>query len=68
MRPLALALIVTSAVTAVCAGQTLPPVDSSAMQVNDAYVTAAEGRVSIDRDKRTWALSSGERVPIQRMI
>lgn len=33
-----------------------------------AYVTAARGQVSIQRDERAWAISSGERVPIQRLI
>ncbi len=33
-----------------------------------AYVTAARGQVSIQRDERAWAISSGERIPIQRLI
>ena len=48
--------------------QKMPPVDSGALHEFEAYVTAADGQVSIDRDQRTWAVSSGERVPIQRLI
>jgi ferric-dicitrate binding protein FerR (iron transport regulator) len=34
----------------------------------DAYVTAAQGRVSVDRDNTEWAVSTGERVRASRMI
>jgi hypothetical protein len=33
-----------------------------------AYVTAAQGQVSVQQDQRPWALSTGQRVPIQRLI
>jgi hypothetical protein len=45
-----------------------PPVDNSEIRGYDAYVTAAQGRVSIDRDRVPWAISSGERVPVKRLI
>jgi ferric-dicitrate binding protein FerR (iron transport regulator) len=45
-----------------------PPVDSSAAQVYEAKATAVTGQVSRLRDERPWALSRGERVPIQQVI
>ncbi len=33
-----------------------------------AYVTAAQGQVSIQRDEHPWAVSTGQRIPIQRLI
>lgn len=44
------------------------PVDWSAVQVYAAKATAVSGQVSRLRDDRPWALSSGERVPIQDVI
>ena len=44
------------------------PLDPAAVQPFQAYVTAAEGDVSINRDNRPWALSSGGIVPIQQVI
>lgn len=43
---------------------------TAAAQTQDfgAHVTAAEGRVSIDRDRRPWAISSGETIPMQRIV
>jgi len=66
MRILSCTLFFTFAAAVVA--QNMPPIDSSALHEFEAYVTAAQGQVSIDRDQRTWALSSGERVPIQRLI
>ena len=43
-------------------------VDASLMQPYQAYVTAARGQVTELRDDGAWAVSSGERVPIQRLI
>ncbi|HEX4210479.1 MAG TPA: hypothetical protein VHY56_08810, partial [Candidatus Binataceae bacterium] len=45
-----------------------PPQDPVATNSYQAYVTAAEGQVSIERDQQPWAISSGEHVPIQRLI
>ena len=45
-----------------------PPVDPVATDGYQAYVTAAEGQVSIQHDQQPWAVSSGEHVPIQRLI
>lgn len=45
-----------------------PPLDPAATNSYQAYVTAAQGQVSIERDQQPWAISSGERVPIQRLI
>jgi hypothetical protein len=44
------------------------PVDSSAMQKYEAHATSVSGEVTRIRDERPWALSSGERVPIQQVI
>ncbi len=43
-------------------------VDWSAMQAYDAHAVAVTGQVSRLRDQRLWALSAGERVPIQQII
>lgn len=45
-----------------------PAVDWPALQVYDAHATAVSGQVSRIRDERPWALSSGERVPVQQVI
>jgi hypothetical protein len=45
-----------------------PPADPSATGGSQAYVTAAEGQVSIQHDQQPWAISSGEHIPIQRLI
>src|SRR5690349_5273749 len=34
----------------------------------DAYVTAAEGQVSVDRDNTAWAVTTGEHVRASRII
>jgi len=44
------------------------PIDSSAAQINEAHATAVSGQVSRIRDQRPWALSTGERVPVQQVI
>ncbi len=38
------------------------------MQQYEAHATAVTGKVSRLRDRRPWALSTGERVPIQQII
>lgn len=43
-------------------------IDTSAMQIYEARVTSLTGQVSRLRDKQVWALSTGERVPIQQLI
>jgi ferric-dicitrate binding protein FerR (iron transport regulator) len=58
-RPLMVAAALASAVQ----GES-----SVASQSNDAYVTAAQGQVSINRDDQVWAVSSGERVQIKRVL
>lgn len=45
-----------------------PPVDPVLTNSYQAYVTSASGQVSIERDQQPWAISSGEHVPIQRLI
>lgn len=45
-----------------------PPLDPAATNGYQAYVTAAHGQVSIERDQQPWAISSGEHVPMQRVI
>lgn len=44
------------------------PVDPASVRPFQAYVTAAQGDVSINRDNRPWAISSGGVVPIQQII
>lgn len=44
------------------------PVDSSAVQAYEAHAIVVTGQVSRVRDDRPWALSTGERVPIQQII
>jgi hypothetical protein len=55
-----------TAAFAICAQN--PAIDYSVMQPYEAHVTAVTGQVSCIRDERPWALSSGERVPIQQII
>jgi hypothetical protein len=43
-------------------------IDSSAAQAYEAHAIAVTGQVSRIRDQRPWALSAGERVPIQQVI
>ncbi len=43
-------------------------VDWSAMQTYDAHATAVSGQVTRIRDEQPWAVSNGERVPIQQTI
>lgn len=43
-------------------------VDWSAMQAYEAHATAVSGQVSRIRDQQPWAVSTGERVPIQQVI
>ncbi len=44
------------------------PVDASAMQLYEAHATSVSGQVSRIRDEQPWALTAGERVPIQQLI
>lgn len=44
------------------------PIDSSATQAYEAHAVAVTGDVSRIRDQLPWAVSTGERVPIQQMI
>lgn len=44
------------------------PIDWSAVQAYEAHAVAVTGKVSRLRDDRPWALSPGERVPIQQVI
>jgi hypothetical protein len=48
--------------------QQASPVDPAVVRAFQAYVTAAQGEVSINRDNRPWAISSGGVVPIQQVI
>ncbi len=63
MRQLATALFIGAV-----AGCMLQAQSGSPVQTSDAYVTAAQGKVSIDSGSLPWAVSSGERVPVQRVI
>lgn len=49
--------------------QVLPPSATAfADDPSRAYVTAAQGQVSIRRDQHAWAVSSGEQIPIRQTI
>jgi hypothetical protein len=62
--------VVVPAMIVICSllGAMNPPVDPAATSSYQAYVTSAEGQVSIERDQQPWAVSSGEHVPIQQLI
>jgi len=44
------------------------PVDQAVMQKYEARATVVTGKVTRSRDAQPWALSAGERVPIQQVI
>ena len=44
------------------------PVDSAVMQRYEAHATAVSGKVDRVQDELPWAVSNGERVPIQQTI
>lgn len=48
--------------------QNTPPLDQAAVQKFEARATAVTGKVTRTRDEQPWALSAGERVPIQQVI
>lgn len=61
-----LLMILILPVAIVCAqSESIQP---STAHLFQAYVTAAQGQVSIDRDNRPWAISAGENVGTQRTI
>ena len=66
MRTLACAVVTCGMASAVRAQSTQAAASPRVQQ--QAYVTAARGQVSIVRDEASWAISSGERIPIQRLI
>ena len=45
-----------------------PPLGALVTQGNQAYVTEAQGQVSIQHDEQPWAVSSGEHISIQQVI
>lgn len=63
MRP-ALIFVLLTAVVQAQSGSIQP----STAHLFQAHVIAAEGRVSIDRDHRPWAISAGETVGIERTV
>ena len=60
MRRVPTALLIGSVAGCVLQAQNL--------QTNEAYVTAAQGQVSIGGGTLPWAVSAGERVPVQRIV
>ena len=44
------------------------PIDQAAMQKYEARATVVTGKVTRTHDEQPWALSAGERVPIQQVI
>ena len=58
------------AVTAAASGGWLQdsPVDQAVVQKYEARATVVTGKVTRTRDAQPWAVSAGERVPIQQVI
>ncbi len=50
------------------AGTQNTPLDQAVLQKYEARATVVTGQVSRTRDAQPWALSSGERVPVQQVI
>ena len=67
MRRLA-PLLLTLAATAGGGPLQDSPVDQAVMQKYEARATVVTGKVTRSRDAQPWALSAGERVPIQQVI
>lgn len=67
MRTFSSAVLIALSAEAAVYGR-IQTVDQSAMQPYEARVTAVSGQVSRIRDTEPWALSSGERVPVQQVI
>lgn len=67
MRTLSCAVWIGIAAAAALYGQNRP-IDWSAVQKYEAHATAVSGQVSRLRDEQPWAVSAGERVPIQQVI
>jgi len=66
MRALTIALLLA---TAAAAGPCqVTPVDQAVMQKYEARATVVSGKVTRTRDAEPWALSPGERVPVQQVI
>lgn len=62
-------MAVSIAAAGVCGGYGREtPIDWSAAQAYEAHAVAVTGDVSRIRDERPWAVSTGERVPIQQII
>jgi hypothetical protein len=53
--------------TRLVSGQSTP-IDPAVMQPYEAHATAVSGRVDRVRDELPWAVSNGERVPVQQTI
>ncbi len=67
MRTLYCAVWIGVAVAGAGYGQN-PTLDWSAMQAYEAHATVVTGQVSRIRDEQAWAVSAGERVPVQQVI
>jgi hypothetical protein len=68
LRRFATALFLGSLTGCVLRAQSGGLLDRPQTQKYEAYVTAAQGQVSIESGSLPWAVSSGERVPAQRII
>jgi hypothetical protein len=66
MRILAPALLLAAVPTAY--PRQSAPLDQAVVQKYEARATVVTGKVTRTRDAQPWALSSGERVPIQQVI
>jgi hypothetical protein len=67
MRMLSSLLPGIAAAAALGAGQNTP-LDQAVMQKYEARATVVSGKVTRSRDAQPWALSPGERVPVQQVI
>jgi hypothetical protein len=67
MRLLIPALALAAAVAAASPPQN-SPLDQAVMQKYEARATVVSGQVTRSRDAQPWALSPGERVPVQQVI
>jgi hypothetical protein len=67
MRDLPFALLFGSIAISALGAQDRP-IDESAMQPYEAHATAVTGKVSRERDRQPWAVSTGERVPVRQVI
>ncbi len=67
MRTVLLFLVLGSTALQECFGQS-GPIDPSAMQPYEAHAVVVTGKVSREKDRQPWAVSTGEKVPVRQVI